>query len=132
MEENGRLTDLLRLLLSSPQFSNFLNEMNDSDPPRPSSSSSVSQPAAQPEQHHRHHHQSQRRTSKVEPFQRAPSHQEVQPLVEETEDVKPNMASLQDVQPPMVVVPGRPTTTTTDGSDLNSGWNSGIVPCYDM
>lgn len=48
MEENTRLTDLTRMLLSSQAFSGFLNELSQNGMPAPTTASASSQPQPQP------------------------------------------------------------------------------------
>ena len=108
------MTDVLRLLLSSPQFSTFLNEMNGPDTPRQASTASQIQPKLPQQQEHR-----------------PPTVQRPQVHPEVTEDIKSSVGSpdVQMQQPTpqagMVIVPSQ----QVDGLppvDMSNGWNSGI------
>ncbi|RAL05460.1 bZIP transcription factor [Aspergillus ibericus CBS 121593] len=103
-EENARLTDLARMLLSSPHFSQFLDEMGPNGLPLPSQM----QPQAHP-QHHQHPQQPQPQPHQ-QPQQQAPP-----------------MSQPPMQQPPqvgMVMVSNQGLDVSAMG--LNGGWNSGI------
>lgn len=101
-EENARLNDLARMLLGSPHFANFLNEMPDNTVPpqiQAQQQPQPQQPAPQP-------------NMQAVPKE-APRHQEFQ--------------MQQNHQPAMVMVPNQ----SMDASMMNNaGWNSGIDMNY--
>ena len=108
--ENTRLTDLSRLLLSSPAFSTFLSELNTNGiPTLPSNEVQQQQPQVQPQ-----------------PQQPAPQPQPKRTL----KDVNPHQASAKieqqgDAQISMAMIP----ETTIDFGNIdamNPNWGSGI------
>lgn len=105
MEENSRLTDLTRMLLSNPQFSDVLNELSASGLPQSqvqaSTSTSQSQPQPQPQPQHQFQHQP---TTSQTPL----------PMSVTTSNSSSNIAMVQD-----------------SGMDFyGAGWNSGIDMNY--
>ncbi|PYI07155.1 hypothetical protein BO78DRAFT_105121 [Aspergillus sclerotiicarbonarius CBS 121057] len=104
-EENTRLTDLARMLLSSPQFSQFLDEMGPNGLPLPSQLQAQAHP-----QHHQHPQQPQPQPQQPQPQQQAPAMS--QPPMQQAPQVG------------MVMVPNQGLDVSAMG--LNGGWNSGI------
>ncbi|KAJ5131504.1 uncharacterized protein N7515_007543 [Penicillium bovifimosum] len=103
-EENARLNDLARMLLGSPHFSNFLNDMGDTLPAQPQQQVQQ-QPQQQPQPQ-----QAPQPNMQAIPKDNSANHgQEFQ--------------MQQTPQPNMVMVP------TTMGM-TNAGWNSGIDMNY--
>ncbi|PYH49383.1 bZIP transcription factor [Aspergillus saccharolyticus JOP 1030-1] len=111
-EENGRLTDLVRTLLSSPHFGQVLDELSVGGVPISSQ--------AQQQQHSQHQHQPQP--------QPQPQQQLAHPQPQQQQQQPPIMSQPPMQQPPqasMVMVPNQ----GLDGSAMalnNGGWNSGI------
>jgi hypothetical protein len=62
MEENTRLSDLTRMLLSSQAFSGFLNELSRNGMPAPATTATSSQPQPQPTKKDVNPHQATRQT----------------------------------------------------------------------
>ncbi|TQB77107.1 hypothetical protein MPDQ_005593 [Monascus purpureus] len=119
-EENGRLTDLVRLLLSSPQFSTFLDELSVSGLPPPPSTTSQA-PQVQP-----------RLPQQQEPHPPTVARQPVQ--TEATKDVNTNLNSQeiqmqQNAQVGMVIVPSHQVEMSSVDM-TTAGWNSGIDMNY--
>ena len=111
-EENARLNDLARMLLGSPHFANFLNEMPDSVPAQiqaPQQPQSQPQPQPQPQQ------QQQQQQPQSQP-------QQVSVPKESAAPRAPEYQMQQNPQVSMVMVP----TQGMDASMMNAGWNSGI------
>jgi hypothetical protein len=121
LEENARLTDLTRMLLSSPHFSSFLNDLAVNGLPP--------QLQAPLQQHQQQHQQPQQQQQQ----QQQPPHPQPQPIVSQTPvptnvhtDVNSHRAATQDFhvhqnfQVGMVMVPDH-------GMNIHGpGWNSGI------
>ncbi|PWY86797.1 hypothetical protein BO70DRAFT_360507 [Aspergillus heteromorphus CBS 117.55] len=105
-EENARLTDLARMLLSSPNFSQFLDEMGPNGVSIPSH--------VQPHPHSQHHQHPQQ----PQP-QQQPSQQQA-PL---------SQPPMQQPQVGMVMVPNQGLDVSAMGLN-NGGWNSGIDMNY--
>ncbi|PYH92556.1 hypothetical protein BO71DRAFT_357168 [Aspergillus ellipticus CBS 707.79] len=103
-EENARLTDLARMLLSSPNFSQFLDEMGPNGVSIPSH--------VQPHQHTQHAQHPQQ----PQPQQQLPQ-QQASPM------------SQPPMQQPMVMVPNQGLDVSAMGLN-NGGWNSGIDMNY--
>lgn len=106
-EENARLTDLAHMLLSSPHFSNFMEEMNVNQ----GSSQQQSQAQPQPQQQQQ---------------QQAPPQQQPQP--QPMAQPKESNAASQDFQMQqnsVVMVPNQGMDMSAMGLN-NGGWNSGI------
>ncbi|ODM16250.1 hypothetical protein SI65_08249 [Aspergillus cristatus] len=108
-EENARLTDLAHMLLSSPQFSNFMEEMNVSGLPQLQTTSKQQPQQSQP--------QPQQQQQPAQPSQ--PPMQASVP--EATQNQAPQDFQMQQN---MVMVPNQGMDMTSMG--LNGGWNSGI------
>lgn len=109
-EENARLNDLARMLLGSPHFSNFLNDMGDTLP---------AQPQPQPQQ----------AQQQQQPQQAAP-----QPNLQSmAKDPNANRGQefqmQQNPQPNMVMVPNQGLDPSGMGMN-NASWNSGIDMNY--
>lgn len=104
-EENARLNDLARMLLGSPHFANFLNEMPDNTVPPQIQAQQQQQPQPQPQQ------------AAPQPNMQVPKeanrHQEFQ--------------MQQNPQANMVMVPNQGMDTSMMN---NAGWNSGIDMNY--
>lgn len=117
-EENAHLTDLARMLLSSPHFSTFLDDLNASGGGFPASNQ------AQPPQQHP---QQQPPPLPSQPQPPAAPQQHMQ--VNAPKDANPNpspqeLPMQQNPEVGMVMVPNR-------GMDVSAmGWNSGIDPNY--
>ncbi|KAJ5578718.1 uncharacterized protein N7459_007682 [Penicillium hispanicum] len=103
-EENARLNDLARMLLGSPHFANFLNDMPDNGVPPQVQGSQQPQP---------------------QPQQVAPQPTMQAPVPADANASRPQMQ--QNPQVSMVMVPNQ----GVEASMLNSGgWNSGIDMNY--
>ncbi|GAB1199227.1 hypothetical protein APSETT444_008573 [Aspergillus pseudonomiae] len=118
-EENARLTDLARMLLSSPNFSQFLDEMSINGV----TSSAQPQPPQQ--------QQPQQLQSQPQPQQ-----QQQQPTMQPSMPKDTNhghgaqeFAMQQNPQVGMVVVPNQGLDVAAMGMN-NAGWNSGIDMNY--
>jgi uncharacterized short protein YbdD (DUF466 family) len=109
-EENARLNDLARMLLGSPHFSNFLNDMGDTMP-------------AQPQQQVQQQPQQQPQT------QQAPQ-PNMQAIPKDTNTNHGQEFQMQqNPQPNMVMVPNQGMDPSSMGMN-NAGWNSGIDMNY--
>lgn len=111
-EENSRLTDLAHMLLSSPHFSGFMEEMNVNGMPQLPTQQQSQQPQPQQQQ--------------SQPSQQPQPQAMPQPSV--PKDANPNAAS-QEFQMPqsMVMVPNQGMDMPASALGLNNGgWNSGI------
>ncbi|KAJ5551981.1 hypothetical protein N7461_006679 [Penicillium sp. DV-2018c] len=115
-EENARLNDLARMLLGSPHFSNFLNDMGDTLPVVPQQQVQQ-QPQPQPQS------QQQPQTQQVP----QPNMQAV-PKDNSTNHGQ-EFQMQQNPQPNMVMVPNQGMDPTAMGM-TNAGWNSGIDMSY--
>ena len=123
-EENANLTDLARMLLSSPHFSSFLEDSNMSGVP------AQAQPAQQP---------AQQQPQQAQPPQ-LPSQPQQQPVVSQPMQSAPTKEATanpgpqqfpmqQNPQVGMVMVPSQAMDIST--MDMNNGgWNSGIDMNY--
>lgn len=111
-EENSRLTDLAHMLLSSPHFSSFMEEMNVNGMPQLPTQQQSQQPQPQPQQ------------QQQQPSQQSQPQAMPQPSV--PKDANPNAAS-QEFQMPqnVVMVPNQGMDMSALGLN-NGGWNSGI------
>ncbi|KAJ5676549.1 uncharacterized protein N7477_002182 [Penicillium maclennaniae] len=107
-EENARLNDLARMLLGSPHFANFLNDMPDNAvPPQ-------IQAQQQQQQQQQHHQQQQPQQAAIQP--------NMQALPKEATRQQ-EFQMQQNPQSGMVMVPNQ----SLDASMMNNaGWNSGI------
>lgn len=104
-EENARLTDLAHMLLSSPHFSNFMEEMNANQ----GSSQQQSQAQPQPQQQQQ---------------QQAPPQPQPQQMAQPKEsNAAPQEFPMQ--QNSVVMVPNQGMDMSAMGLN-NGGWNSGI------
>lgn len=109
-EENARLNDLARMLLGSPHFSNFLNDMGDTMP-------------AQPQQ------QSQQQTQQ-QPAQQAAPQPNMQAMPKDTNANRGQEFQMQqNPQANMVMVPNQGMDPSSMSMN-NAGWNSGIDMNY--
>lgn len=109
-EENARLNDLARMLLGSPHFSNFLNDMGDTMP-------------AQPQQ------QSQQQPQQQQAQQAAPQ-PSMQAMPKETNANRGQEFQMQqNPQANMVMVPNQGMDHSSMGMN-SAGWNSGIDMNY--
>ncbi|OJJ34805.1 hypothetical protein ASPWEDRAFT_111904 [Aspergillus wentii DTO 134E9] len=115
-EENNRLTDLAHMLLSSPQFSSFMDDMN-ANGGLPSSNQSQAQPQQQPQQPQPQHQQ-----AIAQPHMQAnvakdpPSHAHQEFQMQQTPQVGMGMVPNQGMDVPAM--------------GFNAGWNSGIEMNY--
>ncbi|KKK15929.1 hypothetical protein AOCH_000644 [Aspergillus ochraceoroseus] len=113
-EENARLTDLARMLLSSPHFSQFLDEMNVNSVPVPSQ--------AQP-------HQPQQSQPQPQPQQpalsQAPMPQGNMPKDPAISHGQQEFSMSQGSQVGMMMVPNQAMDVSAMNMN-NGGWNSGI------
>ncbi|KAL3467541.1 hypothetical protein BJX64DRAFT_247967 [Aspergillus heterothallicus] len=112
-EENARLTDLARMLLSSPHFSQYLDEMNVNglpavQPQQPPQSQPQSQPQPQP--------------SAIPQPQMQPQHIPKEPTASHTQQ---EFALQQSSQVGMMMVPSQGIDVAAMGMN-NGGWNTGI------
>jgi hypothetical protein len=124
-EENARLTDLARMLLSSPHFSQFLDEMSVNGVTAPNLPQSQTQvPQSQPQQ------QQQQQQQQIKPqSQPQPMGQPMQASI--VRDATPNhgIPVPQNPQVGMVMVPNQPMDVSA--MSLNNGaWNTGIDMSY--
>ncbi|RAK78444.1 bZIP transcription factor [Aspergillus fijiensis CBS 313.89] len=110
-EENGRLTDLVRTLLSSPHFGQVLDELSVGGVPMSNQ--------AQPQQLPQHQHQPQ---PQPQPQQQS-AHPQPQPQQQPPTMSQPPMQ--QPSQVGMVMVPNQGLDASAMGMN-NAGWNSGI------
>ncbi|KAF7592286.1 hypothetical protein BBP40_000417 [Aspergillus hancockii] len=111
-EENARLTDLARMLLSSPNFSQFLDEM------------SINGIPASAHPHPPQQQQSQQMQSQPQP-QQQPAMQANIPKDASHGQGAPEFAMQQNPQVGMVVVPNQGLDVAAMNMN-NAGWNSGI------
>ncbi|KAE8419242.1 hypothetical protein BDV36DRAFT_282451 [Aspergillus pseudocaelatus] len=116
-EENARLTDLARMLLSSPNFSQFLDEMPMNGVP----TSAQPQPPQQ--------QQPQQLQSQPQPQQQQPTMQANVPKDTNHGHGPQEFAMQQNAQVGMVVVPNQGLDVAAMGMN-NAGWNSGIDMNY--
>ncbi|KAF9883501.1 hypothetical protein FE257_003415 [Aspergillus nanangensis] len=112
-EENSRLTDLARMLLSSPHFSHFLEEMNANGLPLPSQSQQ-SQPQVQQPQ---------------PPAMTQAPMQSSMPKEANSSHGSQEFAVQQPPQPGMVMMPHQGLDVSAMGL-ATGGWNSGIDMNY--
>lgn len=118
-EENAHLTDLARMLLSSPHFSSFLDDMNTSGMPAPNTSALAGSSQAQPPQQQ----QQQPAPLPSQPMQsNAPKEVNSNPSPQDF-----SMQQNPDVG--MVMVPNQGIDVSAMGMN-NGGWNSGIDMNY--
>lgn len=120
-EENARLTDLAHMLLSSPHFSNFMDEMSVNGMPQPQATQQQSQQSQQQQS-------SQQQTP--QPPQPQPTMSQPPMQTNVPKDANPNQTSQefqmqQNPQAGMVMVPNQGVDMSTMGLS-NGGWNSGI------
>lgn len=121
-EENARLTDLAHMLLSSPHFSSFMDEMSVNGMPQPQATQQQSQ---QPQQQQQSSQQQTPQPPQPQPTMSQPPMQTNVP-----KDANPNQTSQefqmqQNPQAGMVMVPNQGVDMSTMGLS-NGGWNSGI------
>ena len=112
-EENARLTDLAHMLLSSPHFSNFMEEMNANQGSSQQQSQAQPQPQPQPQQQQQ---------------QQAPPQPQPQPQPQQMAQPKESNAAPQEFpmqQNSVVMVPNQGMDMSAMGLN-NGGWNSGI------
>lgn len=122
-EENARLTDLARMLLSSPQFSQFFDEMNVSGLPMPTASQPQQPSVPQPQQSQ----------PQLPPQQSTAPQSSLQPhLPKETNQAHSSQefAMQQNSQVGMVMVPNQSVDMSTLSLNGAGGWNSGIDVNY--
>ena len=125
-EENARLTDLAHMLLSSPHFSSFMDEMSVNGMPQPQATQQQSQQGQQQQQQQQQSSQQQTpQPPQPQPTVSQPSMQTSVP-----KDANPNQTSQefqmqQNPQAGMVMVPNQGVDMSTMGLS-NGGWNSGI------
>ncbi|KAL4893674.1 hypothetical protein BDV59DRAFT_176930 [Aspergillus ambiguus] len=116
-EENARLTDLVRMLLSSPHFSSFLEETNANgipfNNPTQQTQQQAQQSQPQPQQH---------------PAMSQPQMQSSMPKEAPSAHPPQDFNAPQNSQVGMVMVPQQGLEVSTMG--LNGGWNSGIDMNY--
>lgn len=120
-EENARLTDLAHMLLSSPHFSSFMDEMSVNGMPQPQATQQ--QPQQQQQQQ-----SSQQQTPQPPQPQPAMSQPSMQANVPKDANPNPTSQEFQMQQNPqagMVMVPNQGVDMSTMGLS-NGGWNSGI------
>lgn len=115
-EENARLTDLAHMLLSSPHFSNFMEEMNANQGSQ-QQQQQQQQPQPQPQQAQPQQQQPQAPQPQQQPQQQQPQPQPQPP--------KESNAEFQMQQNPVVMVPNQGMDMSAMGLN-NGGWNSGI------
>lgn len=115
-EENARLTDLARTLLSSPNFSQFLDEMNVSGLP-----SGQAQLSQQPQQSQPHVQQQQPQAMSQAPMQQANIPKE--PAANHGQ--QEFQMQQQNSQMGMMMVPSQGIDVSTMNMN-NGGWNTGI------
>jgi hypothetical protein len=131
-EENARLTDLARMLLSSPHFSQFLDEMSVNGVPTPNLPQSQSQvPQSQPQQQQQPPQQQQQQQQQIKP-QSQPQPMGQPPMQASiVRDPTPNhsIPVPQNPQVGMVMVPNQPMDVSAMGLN-NSAWNTGIDMSY--
>ncbi|EKV18895.1 BZIP transcription factor (LziP), putative [Penicillium digitatum PHI26] len=111
-EENARLNDLARMLLGSPHFSNFLNDIGDTMPNQPQQQSQQQQ--QQPQQQ----------------AQQAAPQRNMQGMPKDTNANRGQEFQMQQTpQANMVMVPNQGMDPSSMGMN-NGGWNSGIDMNY--
>lgn len=117
-EENARLTDLAHMLLSSPNFSQFLDEQGINGLPTSNQPQQQSQP--------------QQQQAQAQPQQQAPTMSQPQMQASLPKETPPSH-SPQDYpmqhNPQMVMVPNQGLDVSAMGLN-NGGWNSGIDMNY--
>lgn len=120
-EENSRLTDLAHMLLSSPHFSNFMDEMNVNGMPQPQATQQQPQAQAQPQP------QQQQPSQPSQPQQAMaqPSMQSNVPKESNPSATPQEFQMQQNSQAGMVMVPNQGMDMSTMSLN-NGGWNSGI------
>lgn len=110
-EENARLNDLARMLLGSPHFSSFLNDMPDTLP----SQMAAPQQPQQPQQQIQH---------------QQPAPQTAMPATIPKEATAPRPQDFQMQQNPQVTMAMVPNQAMDASMMTSNGWNSGIDMNY--
>ncbi|KAH2185827.1 hypothetical protein KXW61_008891 [Aspergillus fumigatus] len=133
-EENARLTDLARMLLSSPHFSQFLDEMSVNGVPTPNLPQSQSQvPQSQPQQQQQQQPPQQQQQQQQQNKPQSQPQPMGQPPMQASivRDPTPNhsIPVPQNPQVGMVMVPNQPMDVSAMGLN-NSAWNTGIDMSY--